>query len=48
VGYSKDEKNDANDHLTLNLPQGNSFTIKVNQFSKTITLNKEELIEIKI
>ena len=48
VGYSKDEKNDANDHLTLNLPEGNSFTIKVNQFSKTITLNKEELIEIKI
>ncbi|MDC0911321.1 transglutaminase-like domain-containing protein [Candidatus Marinimicrobia bacterium] len=48
VGYSKDERNDVNDHLTLNLPEGNSFTIKVNQFSKTITLNKEELIEINI
>ena len=48
VGYSKDEKNDANDHLTLNLPRGNSFTIKVNQYTKTVILNKEELIEIKI
>ena len=48
AGYSKDEKNDSNDHLTLYLPESNSFVIKVNQYTKTIILNKEELIEIKI
>ena len=44
-GYSKDERNDANDHLTLNLPAGSYCTITVNDISKSITLEKEELIE---
>ena len=44
VGYSKDEKNDSNDHLTLNLPENSSFTIKVNQYSKTVILNKDCLL----
>ena len=45
-GYTKDERNDANDHLTLNLPIGSSCTISVGDFSKTIILDKEELVNI--
>jgi len=45
-GYTKDERNDTNDHLTLNLPIGSSCTISVGDFSKTIILDKEELVNI--
>jgi len=45
-GYSKDERNDANDHLTLNLPIGSSCTISAEGFSHTIVLDKEELVSI--
>jgi len=45
-GYTKDERNDANDHLTLNLPIGSSCTISVEDFSQTIILDKEELVNI--
>ena len=45
-GYTKDERNDTNDHLTLNLPIGSSCTISVEDFSQTIILNKEELVNI--
>ena len=45
-GYTKDERNDANDHLTLNLPVGSSCRISVEGFSQTIILDKEELVNI--
>ena len=47
-GYSKDERNDANDHLTLNLPIGSSCMINVNDISRSIVLEKEELIEFNL
>jgi len=45
-GYTKDERNDTNDHLTLNLPIGSSCTISVEDFSQTIILDQEELVNI--
>ena len=47
-GYSNDERNDANDHLTLNLPIGSLCTINVNDISRSIVLEKEELIEFDL
>ena len=47
-GYSNDERNDANDHLTLNLPIGSLCTINVNDISRSIVLEKEELIEFNL
>ena len=37
-GYTNDERNDANDHLTLNLPMGSNCRISVEGFSKTCLL----------
>ena len=47
-GLTKDERNDANDHLTLNLPIGSACTISVDNFSRKIVLDKEQLIEIML
>ena len=47
-GYSNDERDDANDHLTLNLPIGSLCTINVNDISRSIVLEKEELIEFDL
>ena len=45
-GYTNDERNDANDHLTLNLPIGSTCKISVKGYSKIIILDKEELVNI--
>ena len=45
-GYTNDERNDANDHLTLNLPIGSTCKISVEGYSKIIILDKEELVNI--
>ena len=47
-GYSKDERNDANDHLTLNLPIVSKCIINVNDISRSIVLKKEELIVLNL
>ena len=47
-GYTNDERNDANNHLTLNLPIGSSCKISVEGYSKIIILDKEELVNITL
>jgi hypothetical protein len=47
-GLTNSESNDANDHLTLMLPIGKIFSIGVNNIKQTITVTKEELIDLKI
>ena len=46
-GVSKSESSDANDHLTLMLPKGKEFIIKTNGDEKKISIEKEEIIDLK-
>tara|TARA_X000001036_G_scaffold64127_1_gene54747 strand:+ start:14538 stop:15641 length:1104 start_codon:yes stop_codon:yes gene_type:complete len=47
-GFSKDETCDFNDHLTLMLPKGENFTIKVGKHIQKIRVKKEEIIDLKL
>jgi len=47
-GVSKSEACDLNDHLTLMLPKGKEFIIKTKHDQKKISIEKEEIIDLKI
>ena len=47
-GVSKSEACDLNDHLTLMLPKGKEFIIKTKDDQKKISIEKEEIIDLKI
>ena len=47
-GVSKSEGSDANDHLTLMLPRGKEFIIKTKGAEKKISIEKEEIVDLKI
>ena len=47
-GVSKSEAFDLNDHLTLMLPKGKEFIIKTKHDQKKISIEKEEIIDLKI
>jgi len=47
-GVSKSEACDLNDHLTLMLPKGKEFIIKIKHDQKKISIEKEEIIDLKI
>ena len=47
-GVSKSEACDLNDHLTLMLPKGKEFIIKTKYDQKKISIEKEEIIDLKI
>jgi hypothetical protein len=45
---SKSEACDINDHLTLMLPKGKSFTIKTEGDEQRINVTKEKLISLSL
>ena len=47
-GTSKSEACDFNDHLTLMLPRGKDFTIKTDDDERKISIQKEEIVDLKI
>ena len=47
-GTSKSEACDLNDHLTLMLPRGKDFTIKTDDDQRKISIEKEEIVDLKI
>ena len=47
-GTSKSEACDLNDHLTLMLPKGKDFIIKTKGDERRISINKEEIVDLKI
>jgi len=47
-GTTNGELSDANDHLTLMLPKGKSFTISADNDKRKISIEKEKLIEFKL
>ena len=47
-GISKGETCDANDHLTFMLPKGEVFTFQSKEVTKTLKVDKEEIINLDI
>ena len=47
-GISKGETCDANDHLTFMLPKGEVFTFQSREVTKTLKVDKEEIINLEI
>ena len=47
-GTTNSELSDANDHLTLMLPKGKSFTISADNDKRIISIENEKLVEFKI
>ena len=47
-GMSKSDACDINDHLTLMLPKGKSFTIKIEGDEQIISVTKEKLISLTL
>ena len=47
-GTSKSEACDFNDHLTLMLPKGKDFIIKTAHDERKISIQKEEIVDLKI
>ena len=47
-GTSKSEACDFNDHLTLMLPRGKDFIIKTAHDERKISIQKEEIVDLKI
>ena len=47
-GMSKSDACDINDHLTLMLPKGKSFTIKTEDDEQRISVTKEKLISLSL
>ena len=47
-GISKGETCDANDHLTFMLPKGEVFTFQSKEVTKTLKVDKEEIINLNI
>ena len=47
-GISKGETSDANDHLTFMLPKGQIFTFQSKEVTRTLKVDKEEIINLEI
>ena len=47
-GTTNSELSDANDHLTLMLPKGKSFTISADNDKRIISIENEKLVEFKL
>ncbi len=47
-GMSKSDACDINDHLTLMLPKGKSFTIKIEGDEQIISVTKEKLLSLTL